>query len=156
MPTPTHNPTLLVLSESFLQHTIEVSFTLICETIEFIPDSVKQEILNQLSDTDNGEFCAEQTGGYTGCWRIMPTLPAVLMYDIVMWDYNHYQQESLNEELFIHNFGNLNGKHFYNKWVHTHKKNLLLMIAYFGKDLNHTQTFCNMLMEQVEKYKNNK
>jgi hypothetical protein len=61
-------------------------------------------------------------------------------------------EESLSEELFIRYYGRNFGAHFYSKWVHSCKFNLLEMITYFGWDRENGQKFCDMVMEQVVKY----
>ena len=44
------------------------------------------------------------------------------------------------------------GKHYYEKWEHTYKCDILKMVAYFGRDTKEGQRFGRMLEMQIEKY----
>jgi hypothetical protein len=74
-----------------------------------------------------------------------------LMWRIVLWDYNRYQDESLTEELFILYYGKCDGSHFYSKWKH-YNFNFMKMVGYFGTSTGNGQKFCDMVMETVEQY----
>ena len=147
--------TNIVLQEEFLQHQIEVTITESEEKEpEFIPDSVKNIIMNQLSDVPEGQFESEETGGYSGTWRIIKPLDYKMLLRVVMWKYNCCIDESLTEELFIKYFGGCDGRHFYSKWRYTIKFDFMEMIGYFRSNGNKGQIFCNMVMEQINKYEN--
>jgi hypothetical protein len=69
-----------------------------------------------------------------------------------MWKYNCCIEESLTEEVFIEYFGGNDGRHFYSKWKYTLKFDFMGMIGYFRSNGNDGQIFCNMVMEQINKY----
>jgi hypothetical protein len=75
-----------------------------------------------------------------------------LLWRIVLWEYNRYSEEALTEELFIRYYGKYDGSHFYSKWVYTYEFNFMKMVGYFGSSTGNGQKFCDMVMEQVEKY----
>ncbi len=145
---------LQVLIESFLQHPIEVSFTALRdqEPIQFIPDSVKEEILNQLSDSGEGEFTAEQTGGFGGTWRTIQ-LGHNMLHRLAMWIFQVYPEDmKLKEADFIKWFGEFYGKNLFERWINYYKCDFMQMITHFGPDSDKGQTFCDMVMEQLNKY----
>ncbi len=65
---------------------------------------------------------------------------------------NFIPEESLSKPVFVQHFGENNGNHFYGKWIGECNRDFLKMIAYFRSNREHGQIFCNMLMEQVNKY----
>ncbi|KAA6302819.1 MAG: hypothetical protein EZS26_000989 [Candidatus Ordinivivax streblomastigis] len=78
-----------------------------------------------------------------------------LLWRIVLWEYNRYQEESLTEESFIQYYGGCFGSHFYSKWRY-YDYNFMKMIGYFGGSTENGQKFCDMVMEQVIKYEQRK
>lgn len=143
------------LTEEYYGHIIEVEFTTTPESeeLEFVPDSVKEVIFNNLTDdSDSGEFTEEETGnGYSGTWKVQP-LSFQLMLRIVNWDYNCVRAtEGLTLELFQESYGNIIGAHYYGKWCEF-KFNFFKMIRYFSQYMDAGQTFCNMVMKLVELY----
>lgn len=143
------------LTEEYYGHIIEVEFTTTPESkdLEFVPDSVKEVIFNNLTDdSDSGEFSEEETGdGYSGTWKVQP-LNFQLLLRIVNWDYNCVRAtEGLTLELFQKSYGNVMGAHYYGKWCEF-KFNFFKMIRYFNQYMDAGQTFCNMVMKQVEGY----
>lgn len=147
------------VTELYYGHTIQVDFTITPKDkeLEFIPDSVKEIIFNNLTeDVNSGEFTEEDTGdGYSGKWKIQP-LNFQLMLRIVNWDYNCIRAtEGLNLEQFQKSYGNVMGAHYYGKWCEF-KFNFFKMIRYFNQYMDAGQTFCNMLMVVVEDYEEKK
>ena len=71
---------------------------------------------------------------------------------IANYSSSHYPAESLTLELFNTTFGTVMGKHYYEKWEHTYKCDILKMVAYFGRDTKEGQRFGRMLEMQIEKY----
>lgn len=71
---------------------------------------------------------------------------------IAYYNSSHYPQEAITEELFSEIYGSVMGKHYFEKWEHTYKHDILKMVAYFGRDIKEGQRFCEMLEKQVEKY----
>lgn len=162
-----------ILTDTYCGHVIEVTFTSVIpeNTLTQIPESVYECILEQLQeDNVEGDFTEEETGDsiyirkgeedddgkdiYTvvaGSWQIIP-LDYNIISSIANWEYNYSSKEALTEELFKQYFGNLQGKHFYEKWIYTAKKNVLSMIHYFKESPDKGQIFCNMLMQQVKQY----
>ena len=99
------------VTELYYGHTIHVQLATSPEgeELEFIPDSVKEIIFNNLAeDADSGEFTEEDTGdGYSGKWKIQP-LNFQLMLRIVNWDYNCVRAtEGLTLEQFQKSYGNV-------------------------------------------------
>lgn len=147
------------LTEEYYGHIVEVEFatTPEGEEFEFVPDYVKEVILNNLTDdSDSGEFTEKETGTQcSGTWKIQP-LNFRLMLRIANWDYNNVRAtEGLTLELFQKSYGNVMGAHYYGKWCEF-KFNFFKMIRYFNQYMDAGQTFCNMVMKLVEKYENKK
>ncbi len=65
---------------------------------------------------------------------------------------SHYPSESLSEELFCETFGSVMGKHYFEKWRHVVKYDILKMVAYFGIDTAEGQKFADMLALKIEQY----
>ncbi len=144
----------IVLTEQYYGHTLQVTIDKSTHNgkMEFIPDKVKEIVFEVLqTNQKSGEFTESDTGFFDGTWRILE-FDAQLIYRIVMWKYNHYQEDALSKEHFIRYFGVVDGSHFWDKWIYTFKKDFLSMIAYFGKYNGHAQTFCDMTMNLVESY----
>lgn len=142
------------LTELYYGHTIRVDFATTpgSEELELIPDSVKEIIFNNLAeDNDSGEFTEEDTGErYSGTWKIQP-LNFQLMLRLANWDYNCVRAtEGLTPELFRKSYGNVMGAHYYGKWCEF-KFDFFKMMRYFSRYTDAGQTFCNMVMTQVEK-----
>ena len=147
------------LTEEYYGHIVEVEFatTPEGEELEFVPDYVKEVIFNNLTDdSDSGEFTEKDTGVQcSGTWKIQP-LNFQLMLRIVNWDYNCVRAtEGLTLELFRKSYGNVMGTHYYGKWCEF-KFNFFKMIRYFSQYTDAGQTFCNMVMKQVEGYEEKK
>lgn len=128
------------------------------------PDNIRNIIIRELEnynmassfsheDTkDDIIFDFYQMGvSFRGSWRILE-LDFRFMEKIVLWNYNNYQEEMLSKELFEKYFGSHDGSHFFEKWEYSFKRNLIEMITYFRGEPQNGQKFCNMLMEQVQKY----
>ncbi len=77
-----------------------------------------------------------------------------LMARIALWNNNFGQSESLSKELFCKHFGNRMGEHYFNKWFYTCEQSFMKMIGYYGANSSYGQIFCNMVAEQMLKYKN--
>ena len=73
-----------------------------------------------------------------------------------LWQYNHHTDEGLTLELFQQTFGQLYGKHYYEKWTGYFNRNLWDMIAYFKGERENGQKFCDMIGKQVELYAQNR
>ena len=71
---------------------------------------------------------------------------------IANYSSSHYPQEALTLELFNETFGSVMGKHYFEKWEHTYKHDILKMIAYFGRDIKEGEKFCRMLEVQIARY----
>ncbi len=71
---------------------------------------------------------------------------------IAYYSSSHYPQESLTEELFNETFGSAMGAHYFSKWEHLYKRDILKMVVYFGRDTTEGQKFANLLAKQIEKY----
>ncbi len=71
---------------------------------------------------------------------------------IAFYSSSHYPQESITEELFNEAFGGAMGAHYFSKWEHLYKRDILKMVAYFGRDTTEGQKFANLLAKQIEKY----
>lgn len=149
---------------SYYGHNIEITLTSVAPEREIteIPDPVQDWVINAIcEDYRSGEFtpdeCKQIVEGnmythYAGTWRILE-LNFGVMENVILWINNHYPDESLTEELFVKYFGICDGKHFYGKWEKTFNKNFLDMINYFRNSGNKGQLFCNMVLEQINKYK---
>lgn len=146
--------TLQVLIESYLQHKIQVSFTGLVdfELVQFIPDTVKEQIAYQLSDNSEGEFTSCQTGGYEGTWRIVRTDHSQL-HKIAMWEQKVYPIDMcLKESDFIKWFGKFDGTNLYERWINYYKCDFLSMVSHFSPQNDNGQPFCDMVIEQANKY----
>lgn len=75
---------------------------------------------------------------------------------ISLWQYNYRADEWLTLELFQKTFGQVDGKHYYEKWTGYFNRNLWDMIAYFRGESENGQKFCDMLGKQVELYTQNR
>ena len=71
---------------------------------------------------------------------------------IAYYSSSHYPQESLTEEMFIETYGGAMGAHYFSKWEHLYKRDILKMVIYFGRDTAEGQKFANLLAKQIEKY----
>ncbi|MFI3293256.1 MAG: hypothetical protein SNI70_07030 [Rikenellaceae bacterium] len=71
---------------------------------------------------------------------------------IAYYSTSHYPHEALTAELFNTTFGSVMGAHYFEKWQHVVKFDILKMIAYFGIDTAEGQKFCDMLAGQIERY----
>ncbi len=71
---------------------------------------------------------------------------------IAFYSSSHYPQEGLTEELFNETFGSVMGAHYFSKWEHLYKRDILKMVAYFGRDTAEGQKFADMLANKVEQY----
>ena len=71
---------------------------------------------------------------------------------IAFYSSSHYPQESITEEMFCDTFGSAMGNHYFSKWEHLYKRDILKMVVYFGRDTTEGQKFANMLAKQIELY----
>ena len=71
---------------------------------------------------------------------------------IAYYNSSHYPQEALTEELFNETYGSVMGKHYFDKWQHIYKHDILKMVVYFGRDTTEGQKFADMLAVQINKY----
>jgi len=131
-----------------------------------IPDNIRELIIRGLEEDDTGgSFNHKDTKddidfdyyqmevSFSGSWRILK-LDFSLMTNIALWNYNHYQDEMLSKEVFIKYYGEYYGSHFYEKWEYAYERNIIKMFSYFRGEPDNGQKFCNMLIEQVQKYLN--
>lgn len=159
-----------ILIEDYYGRRIEVTLdSVLPETkIDFIPDSVKEAIFSDITDdSDNGEFTHDQTGNhlyvdnqpiytsFAGSWRTLP-LDFNLLCRIGAWHYSYNQEEALTNELFVQHYDKVMGDHYYSKWVHTYKCDIMQMIGYFADSPKEGQRFCDMIMQQVKRYETRK
>ncbi len=75
---------------------------------------------------------------------------------IAYYSSSHYPQEALTAELFHETVGGVMGAHYFSKWEHLYKRDILKMVAYFGRDTTDGQKFSDMLAKQIEKYETRK
>lgn len=142
-----------VLIEKYIGHQLEVSFyqTPNDKNLKFIPDDVKEIILDQLSDKEQGEFGNSNTG-FEGTWRIIK-LSHSLLHRVSMLMYNFYQHSlELKETDFIKWFGEFDGTNLFERWVNYYKCDFLRMVTHFGPSGYKGQIFCDMVMDQLIKY----
>ena len=71
---------------------------------------------------------------------------------IASYSSSHYPQESITEEMFIETYGGAFGSHYYSKWRHAFKYDILKMVFYFGRDTTEGRKFCGLLAKMIEKY----
>ena len=71
---------------------------------------------------------------------------------IANYSSSHYPQESITEQCFHDTFGSVMGAHYFSKWEHLYKRDILKMVAYFGRDTDEGQKFTNLLADKVEQY----
>lgn len=151
------------LTTHFNNNKVEVTLNLPsgCDkTYSSVPDTISdifcEEIeCEELSGTFQNEADDELNYGgegfeLSGSWRVLE-LPYELIYRLVMWRNNHFTPSDFTLELFIKNFGEMAGNEYYLKWL-DQKGDLLDMFGCFVSDPEDGQTFCNMVMEQIEKY----
>jgi hypothetical protein len=80
------------------------------------------------------------------------TLDHRFMLRIAIWVRNYGPEEGLAKELFSETYGSVMGNHYLDKWENTYKHDIFSMIAYFGIDTKEGQLFCDMIMQQMQKY----
>lgn len=152
---------------NYMGYTIEVILTLPLEctkTYSSIPESFWDECSEDIENGDNGENFQDIpnddlyfTGdGFklSGSWRRLD-LPYELIKRLVMWRNNCFTPSDFPLQLFITYFGEKAGKDYHSKWI-DRKGDLLDMFGCFVSAPEDGQTFCNMVMEQVEQYENQK
>lgn len=160
------NATPQILTDHYCGHLIEVTFTSViphCE-LSHIPDSVFGCIMEQLKENVcDGEFSEEETGDcfdpedetrYTvtaGTWRVVE-LNHNLLYRIGAWNYNRRPEESLTLELFVENYGKVQGEHYYSKWMDYYSQHFINMVGYLNSNSKEAQIFCDMIMQKVKQY----
>ena len=71
---------------------------------------------------------------------------------IAYYSGSHYPQESITEDMFIQTFGGAMGTHYFSKWQHLYKYDILKMIMYFGRDTAEGQKFADLLAQMIDKY----
>ena len=71
---------------------------------------------------------------------------------IAEYFYLFSEDEVLSKDIFKKTFGNVDGEHYYNKWIHLYKKDLMKMITYFGENSRDGQLFCDMLSEKINQF----
>ena len=71
---------------------------------------------------------------------------------IAYYSSSHYPQESITEQCFHNTFGSVMGAHYFSKWEHLYKRDILKMVAYFGRDTTEGQKFADILASKVEQY----
>ncbi len=84
--------------------------------------------------------------------QLQPKINYNLLVRIVLWLNNYGEAEGLTEELFHEVFGEVQGGHYYSKWIHTYRMNLLKMIGYFGKHDPDGELFLTMVETQMNRY----
>ena len=75
-----------------------------------------------------------------------------LMLRISRWNCNYGTNERLSKELFIKNFGNRLGEHYFDKWASVCEQKFMNMITYLGLNDKDGVTFCNMVNRQMQEY----
>lgn len=158
-----------VFVESYYMNRVQVTINSVIpeQKLTEVPDSVKESIINNIceegkSGTFGYEDCRQLISRekdmwekYSGSWRVIE-LDYEFLRMISLWKNTHSQDEALTEDLFIKYFGVIDGKHFYGKWMYSFKRDLMEMISYFGRETTKGQIFCDMVMNQVNKYKKRK
>lgn len=154
-----------ILIEDYYGRRVEVTLdSVLPETkIDFIPDSVKEVIFSDITDdSDNGEFTHDQTRNhlyvddkpiytsFAGSWRVLP-LDFKLLARIKAWHYCYGEGEALTQELFCQYYDKVMGDHYYSKWAHVYKQDIMAMIGYFYDSPKEGQKFCDMITQQVVK-----
>lgn len=89
----------------------------------------------------------------SGSWRILEP-DYELIYRIIRWWTNHYNISDFNRNLFIQHFGEISGNDYYDQWIGC-GEDLMKMFGRFVGNREDGQTFCNMIMEQVERSEGN-
>lgn len=158
-----------VLTDTYCGHRIEVTFTSVVPycTLTQIPDDVLDCLMEDLKDNvTSGTFSHEQTGDtihpdngdksiyatFEGSWRVVQ-LPYDIMYRIVRWWWTVYDRPTVfDRAMFDRYFGPEAGGLYHDSWVNVWKGDLLDMFGCFINDPQAGQTFCNMIMQQVEQF----
>lgn len=155
-----------VIFGRYYGHHIEVVIDSVHPEVEVkgIPDMIKEIIFHHLgNNTLGGELTYDDTSSFrnltgentitslSGYWRVIE-LNYDLMRSMILWQNNHDDTEALSRNLFIENFGNNLGNHYYEKWAYLYKGNIMKMMCYYKTQPDHGQLFCDMLLKQVRKY----
>lgn len=147
-----------ILTELFYGHLLEVTIVGHETKIEFIPDEVKAEVFELLeTNLTEGTFAVNDHNEeqISGSWRIL-YLHHDVLYRVLLWEYNESVENFISVDAFSDAFGNTLGRHYFEKWEHTYKRDIRQMIWYFGTDNDNGQKFLAMLQTQIEKYENRK
>ncbi|MFR9619295.1 MAG: hypothetical protein SNI12_07275 [Rikenellaceae bacterium] len=80
------------------------------------------------------------------------TIDHTYLLRIAYYSSSHYPHEAISEEMFNVTFGCVMGAHYFEKWQHVAKFDILKMVVYFGIDTAEGQKFADLLAEQIEKY----
>lgn len=153
-----------VIIKPFYGHVIEVIYSDFSTpmTMDGITHSMGLTILSDLEKglkkgtfrRAKGEFYLKGEYKYvsfTYIWRKIE-LDYSLMLKIAMWATNRNGDEIFTKDMFITNFGNSYGKHYFMKWKGELECNYWKAYGYFRTHRDHGQIFCDMMMELVEKY----
>lgn len=144
-----------IFEEDFLQHRLQVVIETDYERepLDFIPDAVKEEILNQLADSPEGEFKQDETG-YDGKWRIFK-LDHHILYILGRWTcYQRYPEHALTEADFIKYMGETDGKSIFECWINNYNCDFLKMATLFTPGVDTGQKFCDMVAEKLIYFEN--
>lgn len=137
-----------------------------CNTSDYsIPNSIVDMFCEKIdegersgtfSDMPDDEMQFGRGPGHTrsGSWRVIE-LDYEKISRILAWEYNYAPDEQLSEELFIRYYGKCMGQHYYEKWLY-YKCKLHDMMAYFNFNTTEGQLFCDMIMEQMNKFEKRK
>lgn len=74
------------------------------------------------------------------------------MARVALYLSSHNYEEGLSLELFNETYGTAMGKHYFDKWFSTYKRNFMQIIAYFGRGSTDGQKFCDMVAGQMLRY----
>lgn len=147
-----------ILTELFYGHILEVTIKGCDEKLQFIPDELKVDVLeiletNQLDGTTS--FTNQNDVLVSVSWRIL-TLHHDVLYRVLLWEYNESVENFISVDVFNDVYGNTLGRHYFEKWEYTYKRDIKQMIWYFGTDNENGQKFLALLQAQMEMYENNK
>ncbi|MFI3306820.1 MAG: hypothetical protein SNG69_02430 [Rikenellaceae bacterium] len=80
----------------------------------------------------------------------------IIKYDtllrIAYYSSSHYPDEAITQEMFRKAYGSAMGDHYYSKWAHLYKFDVLKMVQYFGRDKYEGHQFLTMLKHKIEQY----
>lgn len=147
-----------ILIEDYYGHKLEVTIDNASGKIEFIPDEAKAEIFEQLqTNQHNGTFNTTDHNEevLSGAWRILELRHDVL-YRLLCWQYEEAKEDFISVDIFKEHFGNALGRHYFEKWEKTFKRDINQMIWYFGTDYESGQKFLAMLQSEMEDYESMK